>query len=412
MPRPIVLRRLDRGVLALLLALARAVPAPRQGAIDPNVAPRAAALEREGERQMAIDLLGHYLATAPDDGRAWLQLGRFYLFDARDWHLHGHRGDPDGLLYLDFAATALDQAVRLSVDSGVVFRGIVEMDGRSVDGRGFRLGRGPLARDRGPTPRRCRPTSSSSAPTCSPRVRRAACCSPGATSRRSRSGTAACSALPLRHPPDPPRSLRHRLRSTAARMAAAMGVDPALPVQRALAAVAASRTICLARPPISRRRPRSPGCPFRLVRVSRAPRRAPTRSASVELLKATRRAGRPGCRTSAASTTAPPATTRSSAAASSSSSGTRRRMPADGRTEMTGAAGAVRPLRRSVKTRPDRQPRRDRASHRPRLPRRRTRGGRGVFGRGPREPARARRRPGRRHRPAPPVPELSRHRPR
>ena len=43
--------------------------------MDPNVAPRAAALERSGERQMAIDLLGRYLATAPDDGRAWFQLG-------------------------------------------------------------------------------------------------------------------------------------------------------------------------------------------------------------------------------------------------------------------------------------------------------------------------------------------------
>ena len=69
-----------------------------QAAIDPNVAPRAAALERSGERQMAIDLLGRYLDTAPDDGRAWFQLGRFYLLDARDWHLQGHRGDPDGLL--------------------------------------------------------------------------------------------------------------------------------------------------------------------------------------------------------------------------------------------------------------------------------------------------------------------------
>src|SRR5215207_5354195 len=102
-----------------------------QAAIDPNVAPKAAALERSGERQMAIDLLGRYLATAPDDGRAWFQLGRFYLLDARDWHLQGHRGDPDGLLYLDFAATALDQAVRLSVDSGIVFRGLAELE-RSV----------------------------------------------------------------------------------------------------------------------------------------------------------------------------------------------------------------------------------------------------------------------------------------
>src|SRR5918992_5831613 len=102
-----------------------------QAAIDPNVAPRAAALEREGERQAPIGLLRRYLATAPDDGRAWFQLGRFYLYDAREWHLHGHRGDPDGLLYLDFAATALDQSVRLSVDSGVVFRGLAELE-RSI----------------------------------------------------------------------------------------------------------------------------------------------------------------------------------------------------------------------------------------------------------------------------------------
>src|SRR5215218_161035 len=102
-----------------------------QAAIDPNVAPKAAALERSGERQMAIDLLGRYLAMAPDDGRAWFQLGRFYLLDALDWHLQGHRGDPDGPLYLDFAATAFDQAVRLSVDSGIVFRGLAELE-RSV----------------------------------------------------------------------------------------------------------------------------------------------------------------------------------------------------------------------------------------------------------------------------------------
>ena len=120
---------LCRAALAALLTLAGAAPGVRgQAAIDPNVAPRAAALEREGERQMAIDLLGRYLATAPDDGRAWLQLGRFYLFDAREWHLHGHRGDPGGQLYLDFAATALEQSIRLSVDSGLVFRGLTEVE--------------------------------------------------------------------------------------------------------------------------------------------------------------------------------------------------------------------------------------------------------------------------------------------
>src|SRR5918993_5723695 len=91
--------RLFGGAVALSVAVGSVTPAKlmAQAAIDPNVAPRAAALERSGERQMAIDLLGRYLATAPDDGGAWFQLGRFYLLDAREWHLQGHSGDPDGL---------------------------------------------------------------------------------------------------------------------------------------------------------------------------------------------------------------------------------------------------------------------------------------------------------------------------
>ncbi len=92
------------------------------------MAPRAAALEKAGERARATELLGRYLATAPDDGNAWFQLGRFYLLNARDWHKRGHTGEPPVTLYLDFAATALDQAVRLVVDSGVVFRAMVELD--------------------------------------------------------------------------------------------------------------------------------------------------------------------------------------------------------------------------------------------------------------------------------------------
>src|SRR5829696_1935210 len=147
--RVIHLRRSSVAALALASTFAtNRVGA--QAAVDPNVAPRAAALERSGERRMAIGLLGRYLATAPDDGRAWFQLGRFYLLDARDWHLQGHRGDPDGLLYLDFAATALDQAVRLSVDSGIVFRGLAELE-RSVvfvEDSGWRAaGRGRIPPD-------------------------------------------------------------------------------------------------------------------------------------------------------------------------------------------------------------------------------------------------------------------------
>ena len=99
-----------------------------QGAIDPTVANRAAALESGGARGSAIELLGRYLATAPDDGRAWLELGLYYLRDGRDWHRQQHSGDPDAGIYLDFAATAFDQAIRLGFDTARVERAIVEMD--------------------------------------------------------------------------------------------------------------------------------------------------------------------------------------------------------------------------------------------------------------------------------------------
>jgi hypothetical protein len=99
-----------------------------QGSLDPSIAPRAVNLERQGDRGIATELLGRYLATAPDDGVAWFHLGRFYLADSRDWHLRAHSGDPNGDLYLDFATTAFDQAIRLVVDSAVVYRLMVEMD--------------------------------------------------------------------------------------------------------------------------------------------------------------------------------------------------------------------------------------------------------------------------------------------
>ena len=99
-----------------------------QGAIDPTVATRAVAMERQGARGQATEMLGRYLATAPDDGRAWFELGRFYLLDGRAWHHEGHLGDPDAAIYLDFAATAFEQAIRLGFDTARVVRGMVEMD--------------------------------------------------------------------------------------------------------------------------------------------------------------------------------------------------------------------------------------------------------------------------------------------
>ena len=103
-------------------------PAVAQGAVDPNVAPRAAALERAGNWTGATEMLGRYLATAPGDGRAWFQFGRMYLLAAREWHTQGHAGDPDGALYLDLAAIAFDNAIELQIDSGRVYRGTVEME--------------------------------------------------------------------------------------------------------------------------------------------------------------------------------------------------------------------------------------------------------------------------------------------
>ena len=270
--------------IAVLLVLAGASRLAAQGAIDPNVAPRAAALEREGERQMAIDLLGHYLATAPDDGRAWLQLGRFYLFDSRDWHLHGHRGDPDGLLYLDFAATALDQAVRLSVDSGLVFRGITEVDRALVvvEQEGWKP-------DLYFRPQPGAPAMPAFIVELGANLLTS--CPAGGVLLTGNDlesvsvwygsqDRAPLDVLPIR--PD--------LYATDSvyrqRMAAAMGVDPALPVQRALAAASTSRTLCLSPSTDLAAAPALAWVPFRLVRLSRPPVPGPDALSVAELLKA------------------------------------------------------------------------------------------------------------------------------
>lgn len=276
-------------------ALAAAVLVPgslvSQAAIDPNVAPRAAALEREGERRMAIDMLGRYLATAPDDGRAWFQLGRFYLYDAREWHLHGHRGDPDGLLYLDFAVTALEQSIRLSVDSGLIFRGLAEVERSLV-----------VVEDSGWEPARYARTRSAMPPL------------PGYLLELGTNLLASCPAggvlltgsdlealsvwygslerasldvLPLRPDLYATDSV-YRLR-----MATAMGVDPGLPVQRALAAVVPQRVLCLSPGTDSAATPAMDWAPFRLARVSRAPEAAADPLSLQELLKASRQSGSP-----------------------------------------------------------------------------------------------------------------------
>jgi hypothetical protein len=277
------------GHAAAVLAVASVLGfhrASAQAAIDPNVAPRAAALERSGERPMAIDLLGRYLATAPDDGRAWFQLGRFYLLNARDWHLQGHRGDPDGLLYLDFAATAFDQAVRLQVDSGVVYRRLADLE-RSVvfmEDSGWNSGGAVRV-----------PTDAPALPAFIIELgaNLLSSCPAGGVLLVG-SDLEALSVwydnldlrtreiLPVRPDRYATDSLYRR------RMAEAMGIDPRLPVRRALTDVAAHRTLCLtptadraAAPPVT-------WTPFRLTRVSRAVDSTSDALSLTELLEATR----------------------------------------------------------------------------------------------------------------------------
>jgi hypothetical protein len=282
-----VLHLLIRGVAALsVIVTAGQAPLQGQAAIDPNVAPRAAALERSGERQMAIDLLGRYLATAPDDGRAWLQLGRFYLLDAREWHLQGHRGDPDGLLYLDFAATAFDQAVRLSVDSGIVFRGLAELERSVVFVEDSGWGVAGL--------RRSRPDSPELPPFILELGANLLSSCPAGGVLLVGNDLEALSVwydnldlrtreiLPIRPDRYATDSVYRR------RMAEAMGIDPGLPVRSALEDVASRRPLCLTPSADSAAAPLLRWTPFRLSRVSRTVEPGPDALSVTELLEATR----------------------------------------------------------------------------------------------------------------------------
>jgi len=288
-----MLRRSSTGVAALAVASAILAGELRgQGAVDPNVAPRAAALERAGERPLAIGLLGRYLATAPDDGRAWFQLGRFYLLDARDWHLQGHRGDPDGLLYLDFAATAFDQAVRLSVDSGIVFRGLAELE-RSVVfledsgwGASNRASRSPTGSDVPPMPSFILELGANLLASCPVGGVLLVGTDLEALSVWYDNGDLRSrrilSLRPARYATD---SLYRR------RMAEAMEADPGLPIRHALAGVAARRPICLSPTADTAAAPVLTWTSSRLARVSRPVPPGPEALSVTELLGAMRQGG-------------------------------------------------------------------------------------------------------------------------
>ena len=266
---------LSRAVPAALVLLCGAAGGLRaQGAVDPNVAPRAATLERQGERPLATELLGRYLATAPDDGRAWLLLGRFYLTDVAQWHARGHTGDPDGSLLLDFAGTALDQAGRLAVDSAVVLRNLVEMQrdllvledsGWAVVHRGHRVPDAP------PLPDFVVELGTNLLGSC---ANGGVLLTGGdletlAVWHASVNDGIRPDVVPLR-PDLYATDARYR-----GRMATALHVDSALAVQQALASAARHRAVCLAPGADSAALPGAQWTALRLVRVNR-PDIAPT----------------------------------------------------------------------------------------------------------------------------------------
>ncbi|HLS47746.1 MAG TPA: hypothetical protein VK012_04460 [Gemmatimonadales bacterium] len=279
--------------LALVASTALGPLAPvveAQAAVDPNVAPRAAQLEREGERQVATDMLGRYLAVAPDDGRAWIQLGRFYRLDARDWHLSGHTGDPDGRLYLDLAGVAFDQGIRLSADSSVVLRGMVEMDRGIliIEDSGWSVA---SARRHG-------------MPVALPRIITelgvnllGSCPAQGVLVTGSElESVAAWSALVRQDARDDLVIVRTDLYTRdpryRRRIAEAMRVDPTLPVRAALEAAATSRPLCLTPGADTAAAAVASAAPLRLVRVL-GPAGAPDHEpiALTEIILASRQGG-------------------------------------------------------------------------------------------------------------------------
>ncbi len=288
---PRVIPALRRAMSAAAMAtVAASLSLQAQAAIDPNMAPHAAALERAGERQVATDLLGRYLATAQDDGKAWFQLGRFYILDARDWHAREHIGDPDGQLYLDLAVVAFDQAAKLLVDSAQVYRGMAEMDRALL-----------LVEDSGWTAAHARPAHAASAPLPDYVVELGinilnSCPASGVllTGRELESVAVWYASVEAGYRADI-LLVQADLYSTDSiyrrRMAAEMGVEPSLAVRPALTAASSRRPLCIGPTADSAAAPIAPSRPMRLVRVI-GPGTAPAESPSIgELLKASRLGG-------------------------------------------------------------------------------------------------------------------------
>lgn len=233
----------------IVLALALLGPAgvgslAGQASLNPTVAPRAAELARNGQRGIGTEMLSQYLATAPDDGSAWVQLGRFYLLDIRDWHLSGHPADSPGPLYIDFGAAALDQAIRLRGDSGVILRQMLEVERalNAIEEQGFGvLRQWAVPTDMAPLPDFILELGAnllSSCPTSGVMVTGSDLETVAIWSVAASAGQAASVLIVV--PAFYATDARYR-----DRIATALGTDSSWSVQRALAAAARRRPVCL-----------------------------------------------------------------------------------------------------------------------------------------------------------------------
>lgn len=275
----------SRMLAAALCACSVAADLHAQAAVDPSVAPRAMQLARAGARTEATEMLGRYLATAPDDGGAWRALGWFYLLDARQWHERGHVGDPSGALFLDFAGAALDQALRGATDSALLLRATVDRERMllRVEASGWPLARAARApADANPAPDYVRELG----------LNLAASCPVGGVlvTGTDLEATAAWSVvfgegaradlllfLPEQYAGDS---------SYRAAMVVALGVTGQPPVNAALTEVAERRPVCLTPGVPVATAPALPLAPLRLVRVAGRPSAVdPTPLSIVDLLQ-------------------------------------------------------------------------------------------------------------------------------
>ena len=218
---------------------AQATHQPHRGAPRRGTGAKRPARDRHRNAERATS------PRAPDDGSAWIQLGRFYLLDIRDWHLSGHPAESPGPLYIDFGAAALDQAVRLRGDTR---RGAASHAGGRARPR---RGRGERVRRASPSGR-CRPTSPplpdfifelganllSSCPTTGVMATGSDLETVAIFSVIAAAGQAASVIIVV--PSYYATDARYRNR-----IATALGTDSSWSVQRALAAVSQRRPVCL-----------------------------------------------------------------------------------------------------------------------------------------------------------------------